>query len=438
MTLSIGLAFGQFGGMPLPWWQQTAWFFTGGAVLAAVELAPGLMLARRLERQMVAHVYFAAADLISAIGTSEAPNARRALATATAAALDASDGARARLVAAIAVTLYADGETPPQEVVTAICRVGERIAVGADLNVDIAFDTPTKGLRALAVALTRQDWHPEVSVPLLTYLRIMINRGMVANGLRIGLCMAVATTVAVCVHAPTYSFWIPLTVATIVRPQYSTIFARTVNRLFGTLIGASVVAGILWWFPSGIVPAIGAAVAIAFATAIAPKSYGLAVVGITATSLLAISIGQSDPVSPEVRLLDTVIGAVIAVVFGYVMWPSAWRLPSAARLDTALAAVRAFLGVVVEPGAPRRHRRRLGNEAYRLTHQLRSSAEAAVDEPPPVNSLALQTVTVAIELEEIIDSISALALTIEAGEDARGRIAAIERRLSAVGSMSPS
>jgi hypothetical protein len=51
-----------------------------------------------------------------------------------------------------------------------------------------------------------------------------------------------------------------------------------------------------------------------------------------------------------IRLVDTVIGAAVATVFGYLLlWPGARWLPAEARLDAALAAAGASLAAAVKP-----------------------------------------------------------------------------------------
>ncbi|HCS57607.1 MAG TPA: hypothetical protein DIW80_10625 [Gordonia polyisoprenivorans] len=142
----------------------------------------------------------------------------------------------------------------------------------------------------------------------------------VHNSARTALCLGVATAITVAAHAPQHGFWLPLTVAVIVRPEYGSVVGRTVNRVAGTLIGAAVAAAVVAIWPSGIVVAVAASVGLAFAVLTGPKLYGLRVVGITLSALLSASVGAPDVLGPEIRLLDTLAGAVIAVVFGYLIW----------------------------------------------------------------------------------------------------------------------
>ncbi|ETZ97063.1 fusaric acid resistance -like family protein [Mycobacterium kansasii 824] len=128
-------------------------------------------------------------------------------------------------------------------------------------------------------------------------------------------------------HERTHSFWLPLTTAVIVRPEYASVFVRTVNRIFGTLIGALLTTAFLAVWPCGLPVVAATALALGFVVLSAPKLYGLSVVGITSAALLSQSIGQADPNAPAIRLVDTLIGAAVAVVFGYLLWPGPGGYP---------------------------------------------------------------------------------------------------------------
>jgi hypothetical protein len=204
----IGLSFGQFAGLPLPWWQQGLWYLVGTLVVAIAGVAPWIVTRR----------------------------------------------------------------SPPA---TSVERVVSR----------------SRGSGALR------------------------------TGFRLSLCMGIATAAVVALHEPSHSYWLPLTVAVVVRPEYGSVVARTVNRVVGTVVGATVAALVLLLLPAGWPIAIAAALAIGFAVLSAPRLYALSVIGITASALLSASIGSPDPVFPLARVLDTLIGCGIAIVFGSVLWP---------------------------------------------------------------------------------------------------------------------
>jgi hypothetical protein len=82
LMLSVGVAFGQFGGSSLPWWQQAVCYLVGTSVAAVSVLAPWAFHRDKPERRAQAAVYFAAVDLCAAIGTREASADRARLAAA--------------------------------------------------------------------------------------------------------------------------------------------------------------------------------------------------------------------------------------------------------------------------------------------------------------------------------------------------------------------
>ncbi|WP_168176689.1 FUSC family protein [Williamsia sp. 1135] len=199
--------------------------------------------------------------------------------------------------------------------------------------------------------------------------------------------------------------------------------------MFGTIAGAAFAAVVLAVFGSGLPVACAAALALSVAVLTAPKLYAFSVVGITGSALLASCIGTADTVLPALRLLDTVIGAGVAIVFGYLLWPDSRRLPTTARLDAALPAIRAYLDEAIEQPERRVDWQTRRDDAYRQAHLLRAETEAATTELPPVSSVAISRIPVAVESEELVDAITALAASTESGRDVTPERDRIEQRL---------
>ena len=434
MMLSIGLAFGQFGGSSLPWWQQDLWYVVGTGVVALATLSPWLFRRGVLERQLVAAVFFAAADVCAAAGTADGRAARRKLAVASASARTAGRHPGAEVVALAAATLHARGQQVAAGAVAAVRTAGAQVLAGEPITatIDDHADGAHPGSHDLAGALAsaRGGFPPRPKPRLRIRWRVLAARTALANGARVGGCLGIATAITVVMHEPAHAFWLPLTVAVIVRPEYASVFVRTVNRVCGTVIGAGVAAAIVWAYPSGLAVAIAAAAALGFAVLTAPKLYALSVIGVTASALLSGSIGHVDPVAPGLRLLDTVIGAVVAIVFGYLLWPGARRLPQSARLDGAIVAARTYLGEAVKPPGERTQWQLRRDSAYQLAHQARAASEAAILEPPPVSHHADANLSAAIELEEIVDAITAIAAATDVGDDTASLTGAVTQRLS--------
>jgi len=439
LMLSVGVAFSQFGGSSLPWWQQALGYLVGTAVAAVSVLAPWALHRDLPERRAAAAVYFAAADLCAAIGTDEAGPSRTRLAAASAVARASRNRRGADLVAYAAATLYAQGRPVPDVAIAAIRQAGGQIRDAAPVSVGFseADAGGDPGLVELADALSPEPQRPGALRPATQRLSGVISAATsptaLANGVRIGLCLAVATGITVALPERAHAFWLPLTTAVIVRPEYASVFVRTVNRIFGTVIGALVTTGLLAVLSSGLPLVAATALALGFVVLSAPKLHGLSVIGITTSALLSQSIGHVDPVAPALRLQDTLIGAAVAVVFGYLLWPGARRSPANAQLSAALQAAHGYLAEAVEPAAERRHWQSVRADAYRLAHQARATAEAAVIEPLGVSSLALQVIPAAIELEDTVDAITAVSSAVDAGSDSTALIEDVQRRLKLLG-----
>ncbi|HEY1532158.1 MAG TPA: FUSC family protein [Galbitalea sp.] len=148
------------------------------------------------------------------------------------------------------------------------------------------------------------------------------------NGVRLALAMGVATVFGATLDRGNHSFWLPLTVAVVMRVEYGAVLFRAVNRVVGTIVGALIAALIIILFPSDGALAAFAILGIAFAALAAPKLYALSVIGITASALMSTEIGATDPVTPLVRVGDTLLGALIAIVLGHLIWVRAARRPS--------------------------------------------------------------------------------------------------------------
>ncbi|WP_232829243.1 FUSC family protein [Aureibaculum luteum] len=118
------------------------------------------------------------------------------------------------------------------------------------------------------------------------------------------------------------AYWIILTLIVIMRPNYGLTKERSLNRIIGTIIGAAVAALIIFTTQNIIVYGVLAVLSLTFAFSLIQQSYKVGAAFITLHVIFVYALLQ--PNAFEVigyRVLDTLIGAILAVIANYVLWP---------------------------------------------------------------------------------------------------------------------
>ncbi len=119
------------------------------------------------------------------------------------------------------------------------------------------------------------------------------------------------------------TYWILLTIIVIMRPNYGLTKERSKDRIIGTLIGATVAIGIVLLTQNVIVYSVLAIVSLTLAFALIQQNYKSAAALITVNIIFVYSLINPDAFQViQYRVLDTIIGASIAVIANYILWPS--------------------------------------------------------------------------------------------------------------------
>ncbi|MBL8928033.1 MAG: FUSC family protein [Pseudonocardia sp.] len=424
----IGLAYTQFGRVGMPWWEPVLAYLFGSAVL----LVPALVAGRHADRQAVSAVFDAAGDLLAAPDDDAArhrlaatwASAREAaagyrlrpgpLAEAWAGARDAADQA-ARLAArpsdaglearvelgrrwrASAAALRERG--PARRPADGQVRPGPGAAPEPD-------PTTAPGATTGPSAARRGPWRrgPAFTASARAVLQRVVEPLALWTGARIGVCVGLATAVAILLRTPAHAFWIPLTVAVVVRPEYGSVLVRSLHRLVGTVLGVTVVAILLALNPSPTWITAIAAVSLGLASFGAPRLYALAVVGITGSALLSVALSTPVGFDPWARLVDTVVGCCVALVAGVLAWPRRGLPDQPRAFAQATAALAAYADRT--PADPRLTDPRLIDEAYQRAHDWRAQLDRDLSEPDPTQT-ASDWLPVAHRLEHLVDAVVA-------------------------------
>lgn len=136
----------------------------------------------------------------------------------------------------------------------------------------------------------------------------------------LGLCLGIAYSLHIIDDNPHW-FWIPLTVGLIMKPDLGAINTRMFQRTIGTLIGVIIGALLLIFVPKNIYFVISMAILAGLLPWAMSCSYTLQAIFLTPLILLLVNIispGNTDIDYAIQRFLDTFIGGVIVIIFGYI------------------------------------------------------------------------------------------------------------------------
>ena len=450
LLVYTSLGAGPIGALRPVW--HTAAGFLAGVVWALILILPGWLRAPYgREQRDVAAVYDALAGLLRSVGGSvggdEYTARRQALTSALNTAYDelltarstasGLNRRRARLLAALnashlmaeaTVAVGVAGTRPPPMVIDVVSRLAGAIRTGApppmippSWDESPAMLTLRDAMAEAARALSR-DWYRAWPSPRRTPAAGRVNWIFT---LRLMTCMGAAGLVSEVLPLQR-SYWVPLTVAIVFKPDYGSVFARALQRGIGTVVGAVAGAALL-------VLVHGAWLLIPFAVLAALLPFGRSRnYGLLATFLTPLVVVLIDLLSPggwrlaEDRLIDTLIGCAIVLLIGFAPWPMSWysHLPRQ-YAQTALDVCR-YLEVALgsgtgpdagsgQAGGPPPARSRMRRSTYRALADLRAEFQRTMSEPPSISRRATAWWPAVVALEQVMDAITATALAVSRG-----------------------
>jgi uncharacterized membrane protein YccC len=462
LLVYTSLGIGPFGALRPVW--HTAAGFLVGTVWALVLILPGWLLdPYGQDQRFVAAVYQALADQLAAIGTADFTAKRQAVTTALNAAYDDLLSARAiapgrdrttmRLIAALnasnqmaqaATTLGVAGSRPPPMVIETVRRLAEVIRTGSKGSqppmIPPVWDTSSGAveLRDAMVGVSRvlsRDWTPGDRTRAALHEEVLRERsgdsgdgirerilrvvgaGQISRtfALRLMACMGVAGVVSEVLPLQR-SYWVPLTVAIVLKPDYGSVFARALQRGIGTIVGAVAGAVLLVLFH-------GAWLLLPFGllAALLPygrdRNYGLMATFLT--PLVVVLVDILTPVGWQLageRLLDTLIGCAIVVVVGFAPWPMAWYAHLPGKFGQAALDVCAYMrDALGGPAASAPDTAAQRRSTYRALGDMRVEFQRTMSEPPSISRSATAWWPAAVGLEQVLDAVTAVSVAVSRG-----------------------
>ena len=182
------------------------------------------------------------------------------------------------------------------------------------------------------------------------------------------------------------SYWLPMTIAIVLKPDFTATFSRGVLRLAGTFAGLLLATVLFHLLHPAAFAEIGLVAVSMFALRwIGPANYGIFVIAVTALVVLLLAIAGVGPNAVMgARALNTVLGGAIALL-AYWLWPTWERTQISETLSQMLDAYRLYFRSIrvsyeaqnqVEPRTPEADELDRARMKARLA---RSNLEASID-----------------------------------------------------------
>jgi uncharacterized membrane protein YccC len=205
-----------------------------------------------------------------------------------------------------------------------------------------------------------------------------------------------------------HSFWIPLTVAWITKPDFAGTTMRVVERVLGTAIGV-IVSVLLMDLIGSTVPlevvmfAAGAMITVAFLVA----NYTVCTVGVTIWLMALLDIGSAPTAA---RVLQT-LAAGLLVMAASRIWPTRTSSQAAAGLADLATALRNYCASII--GSDRTERAE--NRSMMLAASLK--ATTVVEESGHEPGRHLIHYDYALQIDEDLRAATAIAASFDEVED---------------------
>jgi uncharacterized membrane protein YccC len=423
-------------------------FCIGAAWSFLVALASWTFRATSPERTAVAHVYVELAAMLSATDEAVSRVARHRLTTVMNTAYDqlltarswlsGRDAAYRQLLNLLSastpaveasVAMVNSGRRAPQEVIDHFVALSATVLASQPLPAPppMPDDDADPVLAALYAGLVRigkgDDRKRRETAPWHRRLRTWA--GSLASGpltwiaaLRLTLCVAIAEVVGLLVPLER-SYWLTLTVGIVLKPDFGSVFGRAVLRGIGTVAGVGIGAVVLaagghGWVLVALIAIFAGGVAVGKV-----RNYGILSAFVTPLIILQMDLANSGSWNVVVaRLIDTVLGCVIVLAFGYLLWPGSRRPQVGGRLADGLDAVAKYVScalVEASEGDARLARSRARRGAYRALADLRTAFQQVVVEPSANGRQAVAWWPVIAAQERVADAVTEVGVTIGRG-----------------------
>lgn len=179
-----------------------------------------------------------------------------------------------------------------------------------------------------------------------------------------------------------HGFWVTFTIVAVMKPDFGGSRRFIIQRVSATVVGATAAAGIIYAIPDA--PAMLALlwpIGLVGFTLIS-VNYRVGIIFFTMFIVILVDLGAPGDVEVAgIRVLNTVIGGVIALAASYLLWPTWQRTLVPGQLADAVEANRAYLAGVLAAQRSPVSIRRLGRKARIANSNAETAFQRLLSEP---------------------------------------------------------
>jgi uncharacterized membrane protein YccC len=173
--------------------------------------------------------------------------------------------------------------------------------------------------------------------------------GAVEHAIRLSIAFGVATLVSVIIAAE-HTYWLPMTVAWVTKPDLAGTVNRIAMRVLGTVVGLLVFGGIAILTTNPYVLAAVAALAAYLLVAYIWANYPIAVVGVTIFVIALLQLSVGEPITDMVARLVATLAAGLWVLLISLFRPRRTGATVVSALNRTVGALSAYANAVRDDG----------------------------------------------------------------------------------------
>jgi len=228
--------------------------------------------------------------------------------------------------------------------------------------------------------LTPRTWKETVSGAIETFRsHLNLQSPIFRHALRLAVLVAVGDILGN--EVPwRRTYWLPMTIALVLKPEFTATFTRGLLRIAGTILGLLLATGLFHLFNPGVVLQVILIFVFVFLLRwLGPANYGIFGIAVSALIVLLLAIGGVPPKDVIwARGVNTVIGGALALL-AYWLWPTWERTRVSERIAEMLDAYRNYTHALSRWNPADKSWMQELERARRAARNARANLEASID-----------------------------------------------------------